>query len=139
MTSVFPSIPRRFRLALHKAASKIKILKARPAQGKTKLLITFGVLSSSCSFTIILYIFLGLNRFGSKVYKSLSKKSSLPAEDCKQGKGLVLVNLNDLWIFKQNYCTKIHKETSTQTPLHMLLKLFLFWTNKTFSYSLVLI
>ena len=46
----------------------------------------------------------------------MSKESSLPAEDCKQGKGLVLVNLNDLWIFKQNYCTKYTKRHWHKLP-----------------------
>ena len=40
----------------------------------------------------------------------------MTAEDCKQGKGLVLVNLNDLWIFKHYYCTKYTKRHWHKLP-----------------------
>ena len=52
------------------------------------------------------------------------KRVTSHLDDSEQGKGLVLVNLNDdkIWVFLDTKCLKTHKETLTQTPLHLLPK-----------------
>ena len=52
------------------------------------------------------------------------KRGDFSTDDSEQGKGLVLVNLNDdkIWVFLDTKCLKTHKETLTQTPLHLLLQ-----------------
>ena len=52
------------------------------------------------------------------------KRGDFSTDDSEQGKGLVLVNLNDdkIWAFLDKKRPKTHKETITQTPLHLLPK-----------------